>query len=95
MKKPGKVSGSVEAKGLTDNKRETRLTEARDTDGTAVTACVGVTLSENYQSVKVEAMVTLPTTFDRRDEAMEEAWGFVDEQVAEKLKEAKKLISSL
>jgi hypothetical protein len=94
MKKPGKVSGSAEVKGF-NRKDSTELTDARDTDGTSVTACVGLVLSENYQSVKVEATVTLPTTYAERESAMDEAWAFVDDQVAAKLASAKKLMNSL
>lgn len=95
MKKQVKISGGHEIKGQSNHIQRTRTPEARETDGTSVTATVGLTLSENFQSVRVEASVTLPTFYDAKRRAMEEAWEFVDEEVAAQLKSAKKLMANL
>lgn len=95
MMRAGKVAGSTEVKGRTAKIDEERDTAPRETDGTQVNAGVSLTLSENFQAVKVEVGVTLPTTFAMKEAAMKEAWTFVDRELAGKLKSAKKLMSSL
>ena len=95
IQKPVKISGGHGVKDATSHYQTHREEGSRNTDGTAVTATVGLTLCENYQSVRVEASVTLPTTYKLRHDAMKEAWDFVDEEVAGQLKSAKKLMGAL
>lgn len=95
MKKQGKISGSVEVKKLTEKKDKISYTPPVETDGTSVGASIGLTLSENYQSVNVQATVTLPTIFAEKEAAMEEAWRFVDAELSERLDDAKKLMKAV
>lgn len=95
MRKPVKISGGHEIKNATDHYQTNEEKSPRATDGTSVTATVGLTLSENFQSVRVEASVTVPTMFHKRHASMDEAWEFVDAEVAKQLKSAKKLMGAL
>ena len=67
----------------------------RLTDGTSVTGSAGITMSENYQGVRVDVGITIPTTFARRKKAMAEVWEFIDGELADKLDDVKKLIQDL
>ena len=90
------VTGLLAAKKQKIKRLESRQEgEPRRTDGTLVTAVTGLTISENYNSVKVEVGITLPTTFENRKEAMAEAWDFIDDELVEKLDSAKKLMGEI
>lgn len=96
MKKPAKGFGSVEVKGHTNKTgSERQVGTPRVTDGTTVTAVTGLTVSANYNSIKVEVGITVPTTYPKRKKALKEAWQFVDEELAEKMDEAKELLAEL
>lgn len=95
-KKQGKIFGSVEVKGHTDrNTTEKKVGKPVVTDGTTVTALTGLTISENYNSIKVEVGITLPTTYGNRKKTLKEAWKFLDDELSDKMGEAKELLQEL
>jgi len=95
-KRRAKGFGSVEAKGHTDKTTDTReVGPKRETDGTSVTALAGMVISENYNSIKVEVGITVPTIYAKRKKALKEAWEFIDEEMADKMSDAKQLLSEL
>ena len=66
-----------------------------ETDGSAVSVGTAVTLSKNYQSVRIDCHVTVPTTKDKVKEAAAEGWDFVGQQLSVKMKEASALLKKL
>jgi len=52
-------------------------------------------ISENYNSIKVEVGITVPTIYAKRKKALKEAWEFIDEEMADKMSDAKQLLSEL
>ena len=93
--KAGQAAGSYEIKKQGARKEFNKALPPRETDGTAVTATVGLVLSENFQSVKVEASVILPTTDGAKSAAMQEAWEFVDTELANHLEAARRMMKTL
>lgn len=67
----------------------------RKTDGTMVGATTGILLSENYNTVRVDVSIIIPTTYERKKEAMEEVWEFLEDELASKAGAAKKLLEEL
>ena len=95
-KKRARGFGSLAVKGHTDKKTEEReVGPLRETDGTMVTALAGLVLSENYNSIKVEVGITVPTTFAKRKKGLRDAWTFIDDELADKMGDMKQLLSEL
>ena len=56
---------------------------------------VGLTISANYQSIKLDASVTFPTTPENVKSAMAAAWDLVNTEIARTLPDAKETLANL
>ena len=65
------------------------------TDGTSVECGAGVTISRNYNSIRVDCHVRYPTVRGEEKKAAKEAWEFVADELDEQLIEADKLLRKL
>jgi len=90
------VSGAVEVKrhGEREETNE-EVGEPVDTDGTLVHAASGFTVSENFNSFKVEVGVTIPTTSNKIPGTFTEAWKLVDKELARKFKRAREILAKI
>lgn len=96
MQKPVKVFGSHELKSNPElNKQDTRNLERVDTDGTTVKVLAGLTLTQNYNSVRVDVGIDVPTTFAEKEKAVERAWDFVDKELDARLSDVRELLIKL
>lgn len=65
------------------------------TDGTEIEATLGTTISKDYNSVRVDCSVRLPTTKSRVRESFEEAWDLCGEELYAQLKQGRILLGKL
>jgi hypothetical protein len=83
---------------LGKNAKEVRKSEEIKevpTDGTCVRCGTGVTISSNYNSVRIDCHIEYPTTKDKAVQTAEEAWDFVATELTTQLDEAQKLLKKL
>lgn len=73
----------------------TKHGDVAETDGTSVTAAIGFTQSANYNSVRVDVGVTIPTTKGNRDKAFIKAWELLRVQLQEQQQAAHEFLKSL
>lgn len=71
-----------------------RVTQLANGD-VQVHAGVGLTLSANYQSIKLDASITFATKPEKVDKAMAAAWELVNTEVARNLPDAKETLANL
>ncbi len=93
-RKRGKVSGSVAVNKQLTHERGAVL-DIAETDGTVVKAGASITISQNYNSFKVEVGIELPTTLFDVDKTFKEAWEKVDSELARQQQMAQKVLDEL
>lgn len=76
-------------------KKFDEILEMRPTDGTLVDVSAGVTVSENYSSVRIDVGVTVPTFWNKLDSAAADGWQFVDKELSKHLKETRKILKKI
>ena len=86
---------------VSENKKEVRCVvsdetgELCETDGTLVSVGAGITVSENYSSVRAEVSITVPTIWSQRETAAAEGWKFVDKELGKHLRETRKVLGKI
>lgn len=94
MEQRGTVSISKNKVELETKKFDDTLT-MRPSDGTSVVVSAGVTVSENFSSVRIDVGVTVPTFWNKREAAAAEGWQFVDKELSNHLKETRKILGKI
>ena len=94
IKKRGRVSGSVAVNKNPVVQYGNQL-GVTDTDGTIVKAGAAVTISQDYNSFKVEVGIELPTTIFNIKDTFKEAWDLVDTELAKQQQAAQKVLDGL
>lgn len=75
--------------------RTTKELQVVETDGTLVTASLGTTLSQNYNSVRCDVGISWPTTKARHEADFKKAWEIVGKQLNDQLVDAKEFLRRL